>query len=193
MGLTGGIGSGKSIVARMLRILGVPVFEADEAGRDLLANDDAVHSAVVARFGNGVLTNGVIDRQALATLAFGDEQALADLNAIIHPAVRSTFEAWRGRQEYPYVVMESALLADTGGYRSFDRVVVVSAPGELRIRRVMQRDGTTEEAVRARMAHQVGEEERIRIADHVIVNDDHQLVVPQVLTLHRQLLHFAAA
>ncbi|MBX2972617.1 MAG: dephospho-CoA kinase [Flavobacteriales bacterium] len=191
VGLTGGIGSGKTTVARVFRTLGVPVFEADAEGRRLLNEDAAVREAVVARFGPGVLRDGTIDRAALAGIVFHAPEALGDLNGIIHPAVRASFRHWADRQQAPYVMMEAAILVESGGYKAMDRNVVVTAPEELRIRRVMQRDGVDEQAVRARMANQAGEQERRAIADHVIHNDDTQLVIPQVLAAHRLLLTFA--
>ena len=187
VGLTGGIGSGKSTVGRILRLLGVPLFAADEAVHALLANDPEVHTALRNRFGDEVLVHGVPDRKAIAQLVFNDPKALADLNAIIHPAVRQAFRTWAAEQQAPYVVMEAAILAETGGHSAFDRIVVVSAPEALRVRRVMQRDGAGEPDVRARMRNQATEEQRLAIADHVIINDDTRLVIPQVIALHNTL------
>lgn len=193
VGLTGGIGSGKSTVARILRVLDVPVFEADAAGREILAKDPHVRKAVIARFGEGIYPGSEVDRSALAAVVFQDAHALKDLNAIIHPAVRNAFGKWMGDQVSPYAVMEAAILADSGGYKAFDRIIVVSAPEEIRIQRVMQRDKVERASVVARMANQVGEQERLHIADHVVQNDDHQLVIPQVLDIHRELLELANA
>lgn len=193
VGLTGGIGSGKSTVARIFRVLDVPVFESDAVGREILSNDPFVRKAVVARFGEGIYHLGEVDRSALAAVVFQDASALKDLNAIIHPAVRNAFGKWMGDQLAPYAVMEAAILADSGGYKAFDRIIVVSAPEELRIQRVMQRDKVERASVVARMANQVGEQERLHIADHVVQNDDHQLVIPQVLAIHRELLELANA
>lgn len=184
VGLTGGIGSGKTTVARVFRTLGIPVFEADAAGRALLADDREVKAAVVARFGQDVLREGHIDRAALARIVFTDQQALKDLNAIIHPAVRVAFKQWSGTQVAPYVLMEAAILAESGGAKHMDRIVVVTAPEDLRIHRVMQRDGVEEETVRTRLANQISEAERLKTADHVIMNDDMRLVIPQVLAVH---------
>jgi dephospho-CoA kinase len=131
--------------------------------------------------------HGVPDRKALAQLVFNDPKALADLNAIIHPVVRQAFRNWAAEQQAPYVVMEAAILAETGGHSAFDRIVVVSAPEALRVRRVMQRDGAGEPDVRARMRNQATEEQRLAIADHVIINDDTRLVIPQVIALHNTL------
>lgn len=189
VGLTGGIGSGKSIVARVFGLLGVPVFEADAAGRQLLAEDPAVRAAIQERFGEAVVHHGTVDRKALAAVVFQDPQALADLNAIVHPAVRQAFRQWAEQQNAPYVLMEAAILAETGGHKAFDRVVVVSAPEPVRLKRVMARDRVTEAEVKARIRNQASEEDRLAIADHVIVNNEQQLVVPQVLQVHQALSH----
>lgn len=187
VGLTGGIGSGKSIVARVFGLIGVPVFEADAAGRQLLAEDPAVRAAIQERFGEAVVHHGTVDRKALAAVVFQDPQALADLNAIVHPAVRQAFRHWAEQQKAPYVLMEAAILAETGGHKAFDRVVVVSAPEPVRLKRVMARDRVTEAEVKARIRNQASEEDRLAIADHVIHNDDRHLVIPQVLQVHQAL------
>ena len=187
VGLTGGIGSGKSIVARVFGLLGVPVFEADAAGRQLLAEDASVRAAIQERFGEAVVHHGTVDRKALAAVVFQDPQALAALTAIVHPAVRQTFRHWAEQQNAPYVLMEAAILAETVGHKAFDRVVVVSAPEPVRLKRVMARDRVTEAEVKARMRNQASEEDRLAIADHIIHNDDRHLVIPQVLQVHQAL------
>lgn len=191
IGLTGGIGSGKSTVAKVFRVLNVPVFEADAEGRRLLKEDAEVGAAVRDRFGTTVFHDGLIDRAALGAIVFNDKQALTDLNGIIHPAVRASFNAWASEQTRPYVVMEAAILAETGGHKAFDRILVVTAPEEIRMRRVMERDGVEAEAVRSRMANQLSETERNALADHLIENDDRHLVIPQVLKIHTTLLEEA--
>ena len=193
VGLTGGIGSGKTTVGRVFRTMGIPVFEADAEGRRLLVNDLRLKHAVVERFGASVLKEDAIDRAALASIVFQNAAALKDLNALIHPAVRAAFDRWTSEQGPPYVIMEAAVLAESGGHRTMDRIVVVSAPEAIRIQRVMERDGVREDAVRARLANQVSEAERLAIADHVIHNDDSRLVIPQVLEVHAALLKFAGA
>lgn len=189
VGLTGGIGSGKTTVARVFRILGVPVFEADIEGRRLLREDQGVIHAVTDRFGPEVLRNGGVDRAVLAAKVFSDRSALADLNSIIHPVVRAGFRRWASAQNSAFVIMEAAVMAESGSYKIMDRVVLVSAPEDLRIRRVMARDGVEEAHVRARMDNQADEAERMAIAQHVIHNDDKRLVIPQVLGVHAELLN----
>ena len=192
IGLTGGIGSGKSTVARVLKVLDVPVFVADDAGRVILADDLEIRKAVTMRFGPAIYPNGVVDRKALAAIVFNDAAGLEDLNEIVHPAVRAAFRKWSLEQEAPYVVMEAAILAESEGYKAFDSIIVVTAPEELRIQRVMARDRVGATTVQARLRNQIGEEERLRIADHVVHNDDTRLVIPQVLSIHQELINLAA-
>lgn len=186
--VTGGIGSGKSTVCRMFQVLGIPVFEADRVAKHLMVNDTTLSSKITKRFGEAVLGPQGLDRKALAGIVFQDRQALADLNALVHPEVRKAFAQWADEQHVPYVIMEAAILAETGGHSAFDHVIVVSAPQEIRLARVMARDGVGEEAALARMRNQASEEERRRIANDVIMNDDSHLVIPQVLAIHKRLL-----
>ena len=189
VGLTGGIGSGKSTVARVLGLLGCPVFVADTEARRLMEEDPALRQAIAERFGDRLYASGRLDRPMLAAQVFGDTQALAEINAMVHPAVRKAFSTWADRQVAPVVFMESAILVDTGGHRHLDRLVVVSAPEALRIQRVQRRDGATADEVRARMQYQASEAVRVAAAHHVIVNDDTQLVIPQVLAVYQALLN----
>lgn len=187
IGVTGGIGSGKSTVCNIFRVLGIPIFEADKEGKVLLNADPKIRKAVTERFGEAIYMKGKLYPKALASLVFSDPQALADLNAIVHPAVREAFSSWSANQQAPYVIMEAAILTETGGHKHLDQIILVSAPEELRIKRTMARDGVEEGSVRARILNQATEAQRIAIADHVIVNNDMQLVIPQVLALHQKL------
>lgn len=186
--VTGGIGSGKSTVCRMFNVLGIPVFEADRVAKQLMVDDPALRGAITERFGNAMMGAQGLDRQALSAIVFTDPTALADLNALVHPAVRKAFVQWASEQHAPYVIMEAAILAETGGHAAFDHVIVVSAPQNVRLARVVARDGVGEEAVLARMNNQATEAERLRIANNVIVNDDAHMVIPQVLAIHKHLL-----
>ena len=193
VGLTGGIGSGKSIVARMFGVLEVPVFHSDEQAKSLMNADVSVREAIATRFGSAIYHDDELDRKALASMVFTDATALADLNAIVHPAVRKAFADWAAQQRSSYVLMEAAVMAENEGYKQFDRVIAVSCPQEERVRRVMERDGVGEESVKARMQHQASEEERLRISQYVVQNDGSQLVIPQVLAMHAVLLNLANA
>lgn len=193
VGITGGIGSGKSTVCRVFGVLGIPVFSSDDAGKQALNEDPVVRSQLAAAFGEGLHPNGKLDRKALADRVFSDADALARLNAIVHPAVRNAFTAWAAGQRAPYVINEAALLVETGAYRQLDQLLVVTAPEEQRISRVVLRDGTAAESVRSRMHHQATDEQRAAAADGFIVNDGRVQVIPQVLAAHLRLLQLAAS
>lgn len=188
VGLTGGIGSGKTTVAKVFRVLGIPVFEADLAGHRVLEEDEQVQEAIADRFGRAVLGPKGIDRATLSRIVFQDRSALEALNAIVHPVVRQAFRTWAQAQPSPYVLMEAAILVESGGHAALDRLVVVSAPEELRLQRTMLRDGTSREQVHARMRNQATEEARLAAAHWVIHNDDRQLVIPQVVAVHEALM-----
>lgn len=188
VGVTGGIGSGKSTVCRIFSVLGVPVFSSDEVGKRLLTEDAHVRAALIGAFGEAVFVEGVLDRKALGRLVFNDPAALQRLNAIVHPAVRQAFARWAEEQQARYVINEAAILVETGSYKQLDHLIVVDAPEALRIGWVMQRDGVTEEQVRARMRNQTDDGTRNAAADSVILNDGNQLLIPQVLAVHEALL-----
>lgn len=187
VGVTGGIGSGKSTVCRMFGVLGIPVFSSDDEGKRLLAEDPEVRNALTAAFGGEIFVNEVLDRKALGALVFNDRDALERLSAIVHPAVRAAFNVWAEKQQAPYVINEAAILVETGGYKHLDHLVVVAAPEAERIARVMRRDDTTEEQVRARMSNQTDDATRAAVADSIIVNDGKAMVIPQVLVVYEQL------
>lgn len=188
IGLTGGIGCGKSTVSRIFTALGIPVYEADREARLLLENE-AIKDKIVSALGKEVLDDQQhIDRKKTAQLVFGNPEKLEKLNAIIHPAVRIHFGEWAKRQHAKYIIKEAAILFESKADEGLDEVIAISSPGHLRIKRVMQRDGISEEQVRARMRNQWSEEEKIKRAQHVIINDEVQLVLPQVLKIHQQFL-----
>ncbi|HRD52593.1 MAG TPA: dephospho-CoA kinase [Flavobacteriales bacterium] len=187
VGLTGGIGSGKSTVARVFEVLGIAIYHADERARALMAERADVRDALVARFGPAIFKDGGLDRAGLASIIFEDEAALQAVNAIVHPAVRVDFDHWALQQEGPYVIMEAALMAENEGWKRFDRVITVACPEQERIKRVMLRDAVSEEQVRARMQHQATDEARAAIAHFVIRNNGSELVIPQVLAIDAEL------
>lgn len=189
VGLTGGIGSGKSLICTIFEKLGVPVYYADAEARRLMSKDPVLKNGIMDLFGEEVYRGGDLDRNYLAGLVFGDAENLAALNALVHPAVREDFKSWAEEQkEYPYVVEEAAVLFESGAHRELDSTVLVTAPAEVRISRVMERDGIDRESVLKRMRHQWREEEQLKLADHVIINDGQQMLLPQVIELHNSLL-----
>lgn len=184
VGVTGGIGSGKTTVCRIFEVLGIPVFYADEAARKVMETDAALQAQIVALLGQEAYPGGVIDRHYISGKVFGFPEKLAALNALVHPA---TGRAWEQFQQAhpgaPYVIKEAAILFESGAHTSVDKTICVTAPEALRLTRSMQRDGASEAAIRNRMARQMPEEEKIRRCDYVVANDDREAVLPQVLRL----------
>lgn len=191
-GITGGIGSGKTTVCKIFETLGIPIYYADDRAKWLMSNDADLMSAIRKAFGEEAYTpEGQLNRAYLAKVAFNDAEKLAQLNAIVHPAVFRDGLQWHEAQAgAPYTLREAALLFESGSYRAIDKMIVVTAPLELRIQRVMERDGVPKEAVLARIEKQWTEEEKVKRADFVIDNSGDHLLIPQVLKVHQALLGF---
>ncbi len=170
VGITGGIGSGKSTVCRLFAQRGIAVYDSDSEAKRLMADDADLRSAVIARFGADTYPDGVLDRAQLAACVFSDTRALADLNALVHPVVIRDFAAWAERQKGPYVILESAILFEAGLQGSVDRSIAVLAPVELRIQRACRRDGCDEARIRERVAAQMTDDDLCRLADYTMVN-----------------------
>jgi dephospho-CoA kinase len=191
IGLTGGIGSGKSTVARIFEILGIPVYYADAAAKRLMNTDPALREQIIAAFGAEAYTGGELNRQYLAQQVFHDEKKLARLNSFVHPATIHDAEKWIAAQTSPYTVKEAALIFESGSEKLLDYVIGVSAPQELRIQRTMQRDHISREEVLKRIHQQMDEKLKMEQCNFIVYNDEEQPVLPQVLALHRQLLELA--
>ncbi len=188
-GLTGGIGSGKSTVACVLEQLGVPVYHADAEAKNILESE-AVKPELIGKFGNEIITpEGKVDRKALSDRVFGNPEELAFLNGLIHPRVRSDFESWcRLNAGHPYIVQEAAILFESGFDVLFDKTILVTAPEETCIQRVMKRDSVPEALVRERMKNQWDTQRKIALADYILVNDEKEMLLPQLLALHTKLI-----
>ena len=187
IGITGGIGSGKSLVCRVFGALGVPVYSADERAKWLLNHDPKLRKTVEALLGNEAYTaEGSYNRQWVAGRVFQNPELLRELNAVVHPRVgEDTLQWMQTHQNAPYVVKEAAIMSKAGSNNSLDKVVVVQAPVDLRVKRVQQRDPhRSETEIRDIINRQVSEEERLKIADFVIQNDEQQLLLPQIWQLH---------
>lgn len=190
VGITGGIGSGKTFVCKIFESLGVPVYYADERAREILAHHPVAIQRVKALLGEEAYdANGIPNRKWIAAQVFNHPDQLAALNAIIHPLVFEDHADWlKTHQHFPYVLKEAALLVETGSYRMLDKLIVVAAPEDLRIRRVMQRDGVSREEVEVRMRNQLPEEEKLQLADYVIENVSEASTRSRVAHIHAQLL-----
>lgn len=191
VGLTGGIGSGKSTVAKMFELLGVPVYYADAASKRLYHTDRELMASLKEHFGEDIYTADQLNRQKLAALVFNDPAKLELLNRLVHPPTIRDAEDWMKKQTAPYVIKEAALLFESGSVSGLDYVIGVYAPVHLRIKRTMDRDNVSREEVQARMNRQIDEDIKMRLCDFVITNNEQQLVIPQVIQLHRQLLQLA--
>jgi dephospho-CoA kinase len=194
IGLTGGIGSGKSTVARIFEVLGIPVYYADDRAKQLMASDPELIRAITGLFGDGAYdAEGRLNRSWIAQRVFSDPPLLKQLESLVHPAVFADGDRWFEAQSgSPYAIKEAALLFESGGYKALDKVVVVAAPLALRIQRVVSRDKTTPEEVEARIRRQMPEEEKVRLADFVILNDGEHSLIRQVMAVHEQLLSFSS-
>lgn len=189
-GITGGIGSGKTTVCRVFETLGIPVYYADSHARQLMVSAPRLVAGVRELFGEeSYLEDGALNRPFIAGQVFNNEEKLRQLNQLVHPAVAEDANRWHHAQEnVPYTLKEAALLFESGSYRQLDKVITVFAPEELRIQRVMERDRVSAEEVRARMARQMPEEEKLERADYIVYNDGKHSLVRQVWDIHRELV-----
>ena len=188
IGLTGGIGSGKSTVAKIFEVLGIHVYYADEEAKRLMNEDKELKQKIQELFGTALYSDGFLNRKQLAAIVFSDPEKLEQLNALVHPATINDANAWMLHQTSAYTIKEAALLFESGAHELLDYVIGVSAPAPLRIQRVMQRDNTSREEVMARLSKQMDEKEKMELCNFVITNDEQQLLIPQVIALHEQLL-----
>lgn len=190
LGITGGIGSGKTTVCKLFELLGVPVYYSDDESKKLLNEDKNVKQKVVDVFGKSILDNtGLIDRKKLAAIVFNNKVELEKLNGILHPAVGLHFENWLKKQNTPYILKEAAILFESGAFKQVDKVLTIVAPLELKIQRILKRDDVSKEEVERRMQLQMTDEEKIKHSDFVINNNEQELLIPQVLKLHKQLVN----
>ncbi len=188
IGLTGGIGSGKTTVAQIFEVLAIPVYYADQAAKDLMNQDPDLKKEIIAAFGNEVYKEGKIDRSFLGAMVFANSEKLARLNSIVHPATLNDASSWMQNQKSPYAIKEAALIFEAGLEKFFDFIIGVSAPQNMRLERVMIRDQISAENVLQRMAQQMDESEKIKRCDFIILNDNNQPLIPQVLKIHQTLL-----
>jgi len=193
IGITGGIGSGKSLVSRIFSTLDVPVYDADSRAKAVMTTDGILISQIKKEFGLlSYREDGSVDREHLAKEVFSNAERLKLLNSLVHPRVATDFEQWVSEQKNNYILKEAALLFETKSYTTLDKVIVVVAPEELRIKRVLQRDPhRTKEQIKEIIQNQLQEEEKLKRADFVIVNDESELVIPQVLELHKSFMTMA--
>jgi len=189
IGLTGGIGSGKSTVARIFEVMGIPVYYADDAARQIMNTDEGLKEKIIMHFGGQSYFDGGLNRKYIAEKVFNNKENLALLNSLTHPVTIQDAAIWMNKQTAPYAIKEAALIFESGSEEYLDYVIGVSAPENLRIERSMNRDTISAEEVSNRMKNQMNEKEKMSLCDFVIVNDEQRSLLTQVIALHKQLLH----
>ncbi len=188
LGITGGIGSGKSSVCRVFRILGIPVFDADSEARVIMENDPGVMSGIVSIAGKEIYSGGLLNTARLADLIFNDQVMLQEVNSIVHPVVFGKFHQWAVEQTAPYVIIEAAILFESGATSIVDKIITVIAPLEERIDRVTRRNRLTRQQVLERVQNQTDDSVKISKSDYVIYNSENDMIIPAVLNIHKMLL-----
>lgn len=190
IGITGGIGSGKTTVCKVFELLGVPVFYADDVAKSIMYTDPILKRGVLDAFGeNSYTQSGDLNRSYISSIVFNDKHELEKLNSLVHPAVFRAFDTWVLSQSgASYVIKEAALLYESDAYKMCDQSILVISPIETRISRVKARDGISAEDIQLRMNRQFSDEEKMRFADHILMNDEKQLLIPQIIQLHQQFL-----
>jgi dephospho-CoA kinase len=190
VGITGGIGSGKTTVSHFFNILNVPVFNADVAAASILLNDQELHRQLIDLLGEEMMKEGKPDKKYIATKIFSNPELLHRMNALVHPKVRLAFEKWcETRKNHPYLLKEAAILFESGTYKELDKIILVSSPMELRKIRTSKRSGMSAEEFDKRVNNQWDDERKRTLADAEIINDEKHSIILQVLNLHKQLHH----
>ena len=191
VGLTGGIGSGKTTVAKIFELLGVPVYYADDEARRIMNKDEELKRAIEEQFGKAAYKNGDLDRNYIAAKVFQRPQQLEKLNALVHPVTIRDADKWMNQQRTPYTIKEAALIFESAAAGQLDYVIGVYAPVALRIKRAMERNKVSSDDVLKRIDNQMDENIKMKLCDFVILNDENELLIPQVIALHQKLLALA--
>ena len=187
IGITGGIGSGKTYVSEVFKSLGIPVFNTDIESKKIMITSEKLMELVKSAFGEGIYTNGRLNKEKLGAIVFSDKSKLQKLNSLVHPFVKEEFNNWCKSQKSSYVIKEAAILFESKANIGLDAVICVSAPLKLRISRSVKRDNTTEKEIKNRIENQISQEEKEKLSDYIIVNDTKELLLPQVLNIHELL------
>lgn len=188
VGITGGIGSGKTTVAKMFATLGVPIYYADDEAKKLMNSSSVIRESLISLLGEETYSDGILNRKYMADKIFNDKDLLERVNAIVHPQVAAHFQTWTSQQNYPYLLKEAAILYESGSYKDCDKVILVTAPRETRIKRVMERDNVTRDEVEARMENQWSDSRKEELADYIIQNESISQTQHEVNSIHRQLI-----
>ncbi len=188
IGLTGGIGSGKSTVAKVFEVLGIPVYKADDEAKKLMATNPVLIEKIKAHFSNEAYINGQLNKAYISSQVFNNKEKLTLLNSLVHPFTIEDGKKWMSQQQTPYAIKEAALIFESGSQAEFDLIIGVYAPMALRIHRAMQRDHVDKEKIHERMQNQIKEEIKMKLCDEVLINNEQVLLLPQIIALHEKLL-----
>ncbi len=187
IGLTGGIGSGKTTVANMFRSHGIPVYNSDQRAKELMTDSEILVAEITDLIGDKAYNEGALNRDFIASVVFNNKDLLKQLNEIVHPAVKDDFKEWASIQTSPYVIQEAAILFENGSYEHFDRMILVTAPKQTRLKRIMSRDAVTEDHIMARMEHQWEDDKKRPLSHFIIENTDLEKTAQQVEEIHKKL------
>ena len=193
IGLTGGIGSGKTTVARMFESHGIPVYNSDERARELMVKSEELVNDIKSLLGDDAYNGDELNREFVARIVFRDKEMLENLNSLVHPAVQEDFLKWAAAQETPYVIQEAAILFENGSYEKFDQMILVTAPKLMRLKRIMQRDNESEDNILARMSHQWDDAKKLPLANFVIENTDLEKTQTEVKEIHEKLCELSTS
>jgi dephospho-CoA kinase len=192
VGITGGMGTGKSTVAAIFAAMGIPVYDADSSAKGMMNNDPALRQQIIAAFGEEAYAGGQLNRSWMAERVFGNEEQLVVLNQLVHPAVIAAGEKWMQQQQTPYAIKEAAIIFESGSQRWLDFIIGVTAPLSLRIQRVMHRSQLTREEVLRRIERQMDDTIKMKLCDAVIINDEQHALIPQVIAIDRKIKAIAS-
>ena len=187
--ITGGIGSGKSLVCQVFKTLGIPIFDADAVSNHLVEHDATLKTAITELFGKEAYKNNIYNRKYIASIVFSQAEMLQALNALVHPKAIEAAKQWFEKQQSPYAIKEAAILFESNSEKDIDIIIGVTAPEQIRIERVMQRTGYSKEEVIKRMQQQMPDEEKMAKCNYVIQNNDTDAILPQILQIHQQLIN----
>ena len=188
IGLTGGIGSGKTTVCKVFEKLGIPVYYSDKQAKLLMTSNDQIKSKLVQKFGDQTYIKDELNRKYIAEQIFNDKENLKFINSVVHPVVRNHFSRWTAEQHSQYVINENAILFESGFHKDTDFIITVVTPENIRIIRVIKRDKTTKEEVKSRIKNQISDEVKIKQSDFIILNNNKNLILPQILKIHKNIL-----
>ncbi len=188
IGITGGIGSGKTYVSSVFQSLGIPIFNADIQAKKIMTSSEKLIKLVKEEFGNDIYKDSDLNKEKLASIVFSNSDKLQKLNSLVHPIVKEEFNNWYKKQTSPYVIKEAAILFESNSHIGLDAVICISAPLELRMKRLLNRDDCSEKEIKKRIENQISQEEKQKLSDYIIVNDEKELLLPKIIKIHKELL-----